>query len=523
MKYFQKTGNFSEAYVPAGPQHGQWTWTAPLFVLLGVVATVGIVAVMERFGGRSSILELLFLPAGLLLLGIGLVRSMGRVRSLIARLTWWHVLWALIFASALVFRQRSVNQIDSNLFDAWAIYRIALDFIVGTILFTRLALRRPPFWGSMFRGYLGVMTLFALICIVSTVWSVYPSWTLFKSMEYLMALGLLAAILETVTSVSDFRSLFNWTWALYGFLLFTVWIGAFLWPQEALYPIGLPQDALMGVRLSGVMPAQSSEGVGIFAAAIGLVCLCRLFPLVPSRRGSRWYFPLLGASIITMVLSQTRMAIGGFLLGAFLILFLSKRLRLGAVMTFLVGPLLLLTGVGSVLWAFLKRGENYQALSTLSSRLVWWKFAWDKFLERPLTGFGAYAGERFAVMAKLGLGSTSSLHSDYLGIIVGSGIWGLLPFLAALIGVWWCLISFIRSSHGTGPERQLVYEAIAVFALLTINSVFVPMFSWQAPLYFLVILGYAEFLRRSRLRENPRSVRVIRQTVPELEAVPSGK
>jgi O-antigen ligase len=523
MKYFQKTGNFTETYVPTAPQHRQWSWTAPLFVLLGVVSTVGIVALMERFGGGSSILALLLLPAGLFVFGIGLIRSWSRVRSLMARLTWWHFLWALLFASALVFRRRSVNQIDSNLLDAWAIYRIALDFIVGAILFTRLALRRPPFWGSMFRGYLGVMTLFAVICLVSTVWSVYPSWTLFKSIEYLMALALLAAILETVTSVSDFRSLFNWTWALYGFLLITVWIGAFLWPQEALYPIGLPKDALMGVRLSGVMPAQSSEGVGIFAAAIGLICLCRLFPLVRSRQRTRWYYPFLGASIITMVLSQTRMAIGGFLLGAFLILFLSRRLRLGAVMTFVVGPLLLLTGVGSVLWAFLKRGENYQALSTLSSRLVWWKFAWDKFMERPLTGFGAYAGERFAVMAKLGLGSTSSLHSDYLGIIVGSGIWGLLPFLATLIGVWWFLITFLRRSQGTGPELQLTYEMIAVFALLTINSVFVPMFSWQAPLYFLVILGYAEFLRRSRLRETPRSVRVIRGTVPEFATVSSGK
>lgn len=521
MRYFQKAGNVPETYVAAGRQHGQWTWTAPLFVLLGVLSTVGIIAIMERYGVGSSILVLLLLPVGVLLLGIGLVGGLTRVRSLVSRLTWWHVLWALIFASALVFRQRSVNQIDSNPLDAWALYRVSLDLIVGTILFTRLALRRPPFWGSMFRGFLGIMTLFAVICIVSTVWSVYPAWTLFKSLEYLMALALLAAILETVRSVKDFKSLFNWTWALYGFLLLTVWAGAILWPQDALYPIGLPKDALMGVRLSGVMPNQSSEGVGIFAAMIGLICLCRLFPLGRGGRGSRWYFPILGASIVTMILSQTRMAIGGFLLGVFLILFLSRRLRVGAVMTFFVGPLLLLTGVGSVLWAFLKRGESYHALSTLSSRVVWWTFAWEKFLERPLTGFGAYAGGRFAVMAQLGMGTTSSLHSDYLGVLIGTSIWGMIPFLAALIGLWWYLISFLRRSNGAGPERQLAYEAVAVFALLTINSLLVPMFSWQAPLYFLVILGYAEFLRRRRLRESPRSVRVIKERVPDLETVPS--
>jgi len=523
MRHIQKTDDFLGTYVPAAPRRARWTWAAPLFVVLGVVSTVGIIAAMERYGAVKSFLAILLLPAGLVVLGMGLVGGLSRVRSLVARLTWWHVLWALIFASALVFRQRSVNQIDTNLLDAWALYRIALDLIVGTILLTRLAVRRPPFWGSMFRGFLGVLTVFALICIASSVWSVYPTWTLFKSMEYLMGLALLAAILETARSVRDFKSLFNWTWALYGFLLLSVWMGAVLWPQAALHPIGLPKDALLGVRLSGVFPAQSSEGVGIFAAMIGLVCLCRLLPLARDGRGSRWYFPILGASIITMVLSQTRMAIGGFLLGTFLILLLSRRLRVGAVMTFIVGPLLLLTGVGSVLWAFLKRGENYHALSTLSSRVVWWKFAWEKLMERPLTGYGAYAGGRFAVMAKLGMGTTSSVHSDYLGILIGSSIWGLIPFLAAIIGVWWFLISFLRRTYGAGPERQLAYESVAVFALLTINSVFVPMFSWQAPLYFLVILGFAEFLRRSRLRENPRSVRVIRERVPQLETVPSSK
>lgn len=519
MRYFQKTGDFTETYVPAGPRHGQWTWTAPLFVLLGVAFTIGIIAIMERYAGASSILALLILPAGLLLLGIILVRGLSHVRSLITRLTWWHILWALLFASALVFRQRSVTQINSNPLDTWALFRVSLDLVVGVILLTRLALRRPPFWGSMFRGFVGIMTIFGLVCAASSVWSVYPAWTLFKSLEYLMALALLAAILETVRSVSDFESLFNWTWVLYGFLLLSVWVGAILWPQPALHPIGLPKDALMGVRLSGVMPNQSSEVVGIFAAMIGLICLCRFLPLGRGRRGSRWYVAILSACIVTMILSQTRMAIGGFLLGTFLALFLSRRLRLGAVMTFVVGPVLLLTGVGSVIWAFLKRGESYHALSTLSSRVVWWTFAWEKFLERPLTGFGAYAGGRFAVMAKLGMGTTSSLHSDYLSVLVGTSIWGLIPFLTAIIAVWWFLISFLRRSQGAGPERQLAYEAGAVFALLTINSLLVPMFSWQAPLYFLVILGYAEFLRRSRLQENPKSVRVVRDTVPELETV----
>ncbi len=507
------------SYRPARPARTRLTWIVPLFVLLGLVAAVGIIEVAESHGGATALLAILIAPIILVLLGVGFVGGVRRVRRLVARLTWWHVLWAVLFASALVFRERSVNQIDSNPLDAWAIYRISLDMIVGITLLTRLVLRRPSFGGSIFRGLLGAMTVFALICMVSTLWSVYPAWTLFKAGEYLLGLALLGAILETVKSVKDFKSLFNWTWLLYGLLLVSVWVGAILWPEPALHPIGLPKDALLGVRLSGVLPLQSAEGVGIYAAMLGLICVCRLMPMKEIKRGSTWYFPILAACIITMVLSQTRMAVGGFLLGVFLILLLSKRLRLGAVMTFMVGPLLLLTGVGSIIWAFLKRGENLQALDSLSSRIVWWKFAWQKFLERPLLGFGAYAGGRFEVMAKLGMGETSSLHSDYMGVIVGTSIWGLIPLLVAIVGTWWFFTRYLRGSSGTPAERQLAYEAIAVFALLSINSLLVPMFTWQAPLYFLVILGYAEFLRRRRLRTIPVSMHVIRESTPELELV----
>ena len=115
-----------------------------------------------------------------------------------------------------------------------------------------------------------------------------------------------------------------------------------------------------------------------------------------------------------MVLSQTRSAVAGFLFGVFLILLFSKRLGLSAFLTFVVAPLLVLSSVGGLIWSFLERGQNAQQLETLSSRVDWWSFAWQKFLERPLLGYGAYAAGRFAVLAKHGLGETSTMHSDYL-------------------------------------------------------------------------------------------------------------
>ncbi len=80
-------------------------------------------------------------------------------------------------------------------------------------------------------------------------------------------------------------------------------------------------------------------------------------------------------------------------------------------------------------------------LRSLSGRLTTWQLASKIFLERPLTGYGAYAAGRFVVVAKqqadpLGAGVLNS----YVEVIVGTGIWALPPLLLALAGSWWFLV-----------------------------------------------------------------------------------
>lgn len=110
------------------------------------------------------------------------------------------------------------------------------------------------------------------------------------------------------------------------------------------------------------------------------------------------------------------------------------------------------------------------------------------------------------------------MHSDYLSIIVGTGIWGLIPFLTALLATWWFLTHYLRHSTIMPADQQLAYEAIAVLSLLTFRSIFMTMLTWHPPLDYLVIVGYAEFLRRRRLREVPVSIHIIKEGQPELVA-----
>jgi len=486
----------------------KWGWVFVPFVILGLVVTWGSTTTVLQHGGALSMLVLVAVPVALILFVVAMRRVFSLLRGLKAQLSWWHGLWLLLFASALVFRVRGANQIERNPVDAWAMYRIGLELIVASVLLIRLALRRTLWFGSMFRGFVGVITLFGTVELASTVWSVFPAWTSYKSFEYLLDIALLAAILATVRSVKSYKDFFNWTWTLYGLLLLSVWLGVILWPQQALYAYGF-KVGLLGARLQGVLPAVSANDVGTYAAILALVSLCRLLPVAGGKTDRAWYVLLFVASLATMVCSQTRSAIAGFLFGVFLLLFFSRRLGLSAFLTFVVAPLLILSSLGGLIWSFLERGQNAQQIATLSSRVDWWSFAWQKFLQRPLLGYGAYAAGRFAVLAKHGLTETSTMHSDYLEMIVGTGIWGLLLFLAALLGAWWFLARYLRQSTVMKDDQQLTYEAVVVLGLLTFRSIFMTMLTWHPPLDFLVILGYAEFLRRRRLREIPLAFHII--------------
>src|SRR5207245_1826944 len=85
---------------------------------------------------------------------------------------------------------------------------------------------------------------------------------------------------------------------------------------------------------------------------------------------------------------------------------------------------------------YMLRGQSTELVHSLSGRLDWWESAWSKILERPWLGYGAYAGGRFVVLAQFGDMETSSIHNSYVEAVLGSGILGVLPLLAALAGAW---------------------------------------------------------------------------------------
>jgi O-antigen ligase len=203
--------------------------------------------------------------------------------------------------------------------------------------------------------------------------------------------------------------------------------------------------------------------------------------------------------LVNLVLAQTRSAFAALAFGVIVILFFSRRVMLSATLALFCAVLASMRGVGNLVVTFLQRGQDAELLDNWTGRLDWWHFAWQKFLERPLAGYGAYAAGRFLVMAQLGYKETSSLHSSFFEVLVGTGIWGLIPLILALLASWWWLIRSVRSVTLDPAERTLAMEGLGVLAVTTVRGIFSVTLIWHPALLFLSVLGCAEFLRRKQI------------------------
>ncbi|MGH9773799.1 MAG: O-antigen ligase family protein [Candidatus Acidiferrales bacterium] len=462
------------------------------FILVGVVVSLLFNMLAARFDPALAAIILLLAISVLFVILRHAKQRTGHYRDWRKSFTWWHWLWLCLFLSGIVIRVRDVHDIEQTVVDPWAAFRIVLIGIAALVLLVRLALRKEFWLASIFRGLLGAITVYGLFSVISSLWSVYPAWTAYKSCEYLVDICVLAVILCVLHRAPEYRGLLNWTYTLYGLLLTSVWLGVLVWPSLALVHI----SGILPLRLYGVLPPVDANTLGDYSAVLAIVSLVRIFLKSPHHSGNRaWYWLLFAGSFTTLILSQTRSALAALAVALLLVLWVSGR-KPAAIGLIATGLFLKLTSAAPILWAYVRRGQNDALWGSLSGRMDFWGLGWEKFLERPFTGFGAYAAGRFAVLAPLGASTTSTVHNSYVEILVGVGILGLIPVLVALLGTWWILFRANRSMPLDIAEHQLAIEMLGVLAILTARSFLSTNLIWHPPLFFLLVLGYAEFLRR---------------------------
>ncbi len=479
----------------------RWFWELSFFAAATVLAFYA----AAPFRHTSVNVLLVLAPLLIVFVAIPAARTLVRESGKLAKsFTWWHGLWFVMFLSALVFRVRDEQDIHASAIDGWAAFRMGLDAFVVLVLVQRLLTGKTTWLRSLFSGLIGTMAIFPLLSLISSAWSVSPAFTLFRSVEYLLDLALLAAIVMTLDSLEDYEAFANWTWTLLGLLVLSAWIGAVVDPSEGLLE-GYAYGPLR-VRLEGVCPILDANSIGEYCAILGGIAFCRLLD-DPTRKYDRgWYRFLFASSFITLIFTQTRAAVGAFLFAVVLIFIVTGRYVLGALVgvTASLGALIVLafTNFGSTLGSFLLRGQSVAEAEGLSGRAELWTFALQKIAERPWIGYGGYAGGRFVVLPELGIPGKSDVLSTPVEALLDLGVWGPAALLAVFLGIWWCLIRASRTSSLDQSHKHLAIEIMMAASIVLIRCLVAGNITCHSALAFLTILGCTEFLRRQMNSSN---------------------
>jgi O-antigen ligase len=471
----------------------RWIGEIAVFALLSITALY----VMAPFRSNAVILVVLVAPVLLLFVFPSAVRAAWtNVTSLVHSFTWWHWIVLLALLSGLDYRMQSydVADIAANPIDTSVKIRLCLDAIVALVLSVRLLTDKTPWLRPMLRGLFGMLTVFVFIALTTTLWSVKPYWTFYKSAEYGLDIALIVAVSISVKSLAEYKLLLNWVYVLCGALVGLAMVEAVFMPHLA-FDYG-PDGTLAMPELTGVFPLQAANGLGTFGAIIATVALYRLISKSEHTSDRGWYQIVLGLGLVAMFMTEARSAIAAFLLAVILLLILTRRIVAGTILAIASTVVVMVSGLGKVLLDYAMRGQTVLQFHSLTGRMELWAVAWQKITQRPFIGWGAYAGGRFVVLPLLHKTGFVDVDSSIVETLLDTGIFGLAALLLVVGAAWCFLLRGYRSNRLEIIERNLAIESLLVLAVLTFRCVFVANLTRHPALPFLAVVGCAELVRR---------------------------
>ena len=475
----------------------RWIGEVAIFALLGMMALY----VMAPFHSKVIILIVLLAPLLLFFVFPSAIRgAWTNVSSLVQSFTWWHWLVLLALLGSLDYRMKAydVADIAADPVDTSVKIRLFCDALVAMILAIRLISGKTAWLRPIFRGLFGGLIVFVGISLTTTLWSVKPYWTFYKSAEYGLDVALIVAVVTSVKSLIKFKLLFNWVYALCGALLVLAVTEAIFVPRLG-FDYG-PLGTLSMPELTGVFPAQAPNGLGTYGAIIAIVALCRLMSKTEESSNRGWYQIILGFGLLTMVMTEARSAIGAFVVAVIMYLILTRRVIAGAILAAGSALVLLVSGLGSTLLDYMMRGQTAQQFQQLTGRTELWAVAWQRIVERPFIGWGAYAGGKFVVLPAVQKTGFVDVDSTLVETLLDTGIPGLVALLLVVAAAWYFLFRGFRSERLEDGVRSLALESLLVLAILTMRCVFVSNLTRHPALPFLATIGFAELIRR-KLKE----------------------
>lgn len=392
--------------------------------------------------------------------------------------------WVLMYLNLMIFFAafRTGNKPG---FDPMTIQRIVLVLVAG-ILIIRVFLQRSNAKKQLFSGGMALMTLFALVAIISSTYATAPFFAAWKAVEISIDIMVVATILGLRPQLPYVNRLYNLTLLLIGITALSPWLGVLFNPSFMF----VPEKGLIPFRIQGYLPLMNSNTVGSLSAITSLIALIRFLNNSPKRT---LFGILFAIAFFTLILSTSRTALIGFTLAFISYSAMAKKGKLFVIVAALVIVAVSLQSAHEFATAWFQKEQAESTLSTLSGRTVAWEGAMELFYTSPIFGNGFASASRFDLLEH---SNASTLHGAVFDVLVGVGVAGFVPWLLSIIWVGWKLWRHpYRHNLSDAPAYflQIRAELIAVYVFLIIRATTSSGLSYHEKefMIFLPLLAFA--------------------------------
>lgn len=401
------------------------------------------------------------------------------------------VAWTFLFVGIFLVSERKSS--EGLYLDKFVLFQIAMVSIAGIIVFIGYLSRINKVLQNT-NSILIFLFLYGIVGIVSGSYSPSYLLSIYKSSLVIIDVILCAVVLSYQPNAYYIRKLINLSYLFYGFLMFTVIMGALLRPESAFEKM----PGIFGFMMQGVLPILNANEVTFIAAVLSLIIINRIFDACGLKEKSLLY-TFLACSLSVMVLSQSRTSTLAFFCSYLLILILRKKVLL--LVSIILLALLLVVG-GTMRYAddYFRRGQTEKNFETLSGRTIAWNAGWEKIKESPVLGYGVGSVRSGFVLDKYKLGH---MHNAFLEVLVNTGFVGFMFWFPTLLMV---AVTIMRKAYiPPGAEYLTLSFYIEMKALLVCSlirmmtgEVFV-VHNYNFILY-ICLIAYAVLLRQEKLR-----------------------
>jgi O-antigen ligase len=292
---------------------------------------------------------------------------------------WIPLAWILFFfASSFRFTgHRDVHSAASGVASLENAIELAIYGVFGVLAGLRLLLRTPRFRPT------GVFLLgaFSLLALASVMWSLIPLFTVVRAVQ-LVVLTLLVAVSAGLWSEGRRSFDRDWRriWTVFLFLVFLFSVAGFIWPNWQAGRFSWPY----------LHTGTTSEYLAVASLVALSMRLERGWGL--RRSTTRLMAVYFAGSLTLLILTITRSALFGFLVGALVLVATASRLRADVRLLVVAG--LATLGVAAFAWfsepllEYVMRSQSTDQFFTFTGRTELWAFALDELQRSPLLGFG---------------------------------------------------------------------------------------------------------------------------------------